>query len=63
MCSQKILGKIAKKFRSLLEGAVKRSETEGVKKLFQIIKLPQSFFCEKMTAPSEMGRKHELNLI
>ena len=27
------------------------------------LSLPQSFFCEKMTAPSAMGRKHELNSI
>ncbi len=63
MCSQKILCKIAKKFRSLLEGAVERSETEGVKKIISIIKLPQSFFLRKMTAPSEMGRKYKLNCI
>ena len=54
---------MAKKFRSLLEGAVERSETEGVKKLFQIIKTPPVIFLRKMTAPSKMGRKHELNCI
>ena len=64
MCSQKILGKIAKKFRSLLEGAVERSETEGVKKIISNYKNSLSHFsAKKMTAPSKMGRKHELNLI
>ena len=44
--------------------AVERSETEGVKKdCFKLLKLPQSFFCEKMTAPSKLGRKHNSNLI
>ena len=45
------------------EGAVERSKTEGVKKVISIIITPSVIFCEKMTAPSEMGRKHELNLI
>ena len=32
--------------------------------LNDFVKLPQSFFVmQKMTAPSKMGRKHELNLI
>lgn len=43
--------------------AVERSETKGVKKVVpNYKKLPQSFFCKKMTAPSKMGRKHELNI-
>jgi hypothetical protein len=46
------------------EGAVERSETEGVKKItLNYKKLPQAFFCEKMPAPSDMGRKHKPNLI
>ena len=46
---------LSEKFRSLSEGAVERSETEGVKKIKSNYKeLPQSFFCEKMTAPSKI---------
>ena len=38
------------------EGAVERSETEGVKKIaLNYKKLPQSFFCEKMPAPRRWG--------
>ena len=49
--------KISKKFSSLPEGAVERSETEGVK--IDFIKLfknsPRHFFYKKMTAPLEDG--------
>ena len=38
------------------EGAVERSETEGVKKItLNYKKLPQSFFCEKMPALPSCG--------
>ena len=45
--------KLSEKFRSLLEGAVERSETEGVKQVTSNYKkIPQSFFVlKKMTAP------------
>ena len=54
---------MAKTVRSLLEGAVERSDTEGVKKIISIIKTPPVIFLRKMTAPSEMGRKYKLNCI
>ena len=51
-------------FRSLPDRTVERSETEGVIKVISNYKNSLShFFCEKTTAPSKMGRKHELNYI
>ena len=47
---------ISLKVRSLSEGAVERSETEGVKKIISNYKkLPQSFFCEKRQPPQRWG--------
>ena len=57
--------KIPKEFRSLPEGAVERSETEGVK--IDFIKLfknsPRHFFYKKTPAPLKMGRKYYADLI
>jgi len=55
-----------KQNRAPQEGkAVERSETEGVKigYIKSCKNSPGHFFCEKTTAPSKMGRKHEPNLI
>ena len=54
---------ISLKVRSLSEGAVERSETEGVKKIISNYKkLPQSFFC-KNDSPLKDGAEAQLNSI